>query len=64
MKQIVHASRKKTSQQERLAVLRLELDYELAVLFEAMQESNEEQKELSKQKLKKIRMELLKLRAL
>ena len=64
MKQIVHTSRKKTSQQEKLAVLRLELDYELAVLFEAIQESNEEQKELSKQKLKKIRTELLKLRAL
>ncbi|MFK4998074.1 hypothetical protein ACI2OX_14005 [Bacillus sp. N9] len=43
----------KNQDRQRLAVLQLELNYELAVLFDALQEGNEEMKLKSKQKLKK-----------
>lgn len=54
----------KASERERTAVLRLELDYELATLFDAMNDKNEDLQLKSKQKLEKIRQELLRLRAL
>nr|WP_249316696.1 hypothetical protein [Bacillus sp. FJAT-50079] len=56
--------RKKNQDRQRLAVLQLELNYELAVLFDALQDGNEEMKLKSKQKLEKIREELIKLDAL
>ncbi len=59
MKQVVNIH-KKTEYTNRLAVLRMELDYELATLYEAMIEENEEQKLKSKQKLEELRQELLK----
>lgn len=40
------------------------MDYELAVLFEAIQENNDRKKESSKKKLMKIREELLKMKAM
>lgn len=40
------------------------MDYELATLFDAMNEKDEKQKKLSKQKLERIRQELLRLKAL
>lgn len=49
---------------ERTAVLRLEMDYELATLFDAMNEKNEDLKLKSKEKLEKIRQELVRLKAL
>lgn len=64
MKQVVNSLKMEKKEKERRAVLRLELDYELATLFEAIQENNEDQKNLSKQKLIKIRQELLRLKAL
>ncbi|RLQ95898.1 hypothetical protein [Falsibacillus albus] len=64
MKQVMNSSRKKDYDQQRLAVLRLEMDYELAVLFEAIQEKNEEKQTNTKKKLEKIREELVRLRAL
>lgn len=64
MKQVVNAYRKKSLDKQRLAVLRLEMNYELAVLFEAIQEENEDIKFRTKQKLEKIRQELIKLEAL
>jgi hypothetical protein len=64
MKQVMNASKKKKYDQERIAVLRLEMDYELAVLFEAMQEQNEDKKKKSTLKLEKIREELLKMKAM
>jgi len=64
MKQVMNSSRKRSSAQERSAVLRMEMDYELATLFEAMSENNRIQMKSSKQKLEKIRQELLKLKAL
>jgi hypothetical protein len=64
MKQVMNASKKKKYDQERIAVLRLEMDYELAVLFEAIQEQNEDKKKKSTLKLEKIREELLKMKAM
>lgn len=64
MRQIMNTSRKRTGEKERSAMLRLEMDYELAVLFEAMTENNGEKMKNCKHKLEKIRQELLRLKAL
>lgn len=64
MKQVVSTYRKKAVDQQKLAVLHLELNYELAVLFDAMQENNEEMKTKAKRKLERIRAELIKMQAL
>lgn len=64
MKQVMNAYRKKSMDKQKLAVLHLELNYELAVLFDAMQEENEELKIKAKRKLEKIRAELIKMEAL
>ncbi|MCM3626367.1 MULTISPECIES: hypothetical protein [Paenibacillus] len=47
--------------EERAAVLRYELDYELTVLFDALQENNEEVIAESKEKLALLRSEMLQL---
>ena len=52
---------KKNDGQKRLGVIRLELDYELATLYEAMVENNEEKKNQCKQKLEKLRQEMIAL---
>jgi hypothetical protein len=64
VKQLMNTSLKKAGEKERTAVLRLEMDYELAVLFEAIEEKNEKKMKDCKQKLEKIRQELLRLKAL
>lgn len=64
MKQVMNSVKKKAIEKERKAVLKMEMDYELAVLFEAMGENNELVKSKSKEKLEKIRQELLTLKAL
>ncbi|WP_040204823.1 hypothetical protein [Neobacillus jeddahensis] len=64
MKQLMNTSLKKAGEKERTAVLRLEMDYELATLFEAIEEKNEKKMNQCKQKLEKIRQELLRLKAL
>ena len=64
MKQVMNSIKTKAIEKERKAILRLEMDYELAVLFEAMGEKNETKKSESKEKLEKIRQELLTLKAL
>lgn len=64
MKQLMNTLRKRDVEKEKRAVLRLEMDYELLTLFDAMAENNEQQKTKSKEKLEKIRTELLKLKAL
>lgn len=61
MKQLMNQGRKKAAVRERTAVLKLEMDYELATLYDAMMEENEEQKTKSKNKLEKIRQELASL---
>lgn len=64
MKQVMNTSKKRDVQQQRMNVLRLEMDYELAVLFEAIQTENTETQAKSKQKLMSIREELMKMKAL
>lgn len=64
MKQLMNQGRKKAAVRERTAVLKLEMDYELATLYEAMMEENEDQKMKSKNKLEKIRLELVSLQSL
>ncbi|MFD2679878.1 hypothetical protein [Bacillus seohaeanensis] len=64
MKQVMNTSKKRDIHQQRLAVLRLEMDYELAVLFEAMEADNKDIQMKSKEKLMKIREELIRLKAL
>ncbi|KMY45128.1 hypothetical protein AC622_13575 [Bacillus sp. FJAT-27916] len=65
MKQAVNHVLKATEvERHRKAVLRMEMDYELATLFEAMEQQNEKQKTKSKQKLERIRRELMRLKAI
>jgi hypothetical protein len=64
LKQVMNTSKKRDVQQQRLNVLRLEMDYELAVLFEAIQTKNHENQSKSKEKLMNIREELIKMKAL
>ncbi|MFT4416063.1 hypothetical protein ACLM5H_19560 [Fredinandcohnia humi] len=62
MKQVINAL-KRIDGEKRLAVLRLEVDYELATLYDAMIENDETKKAECKQKLEKLRQELFKLEA-
>jgi hypothetical protein len=64
VKQLMNTTLKKSGDKERTAVLRLEMDYELATLFEAIEENDEKKVKDCKQKLEKIRQELLRLKAL
>lgn len=64
MKQLMNTLKKRDYEKERKAVLRLEMDYELLTLYDAISENNEKQKAKSKEKLEKIRTELLRLKAL
>ncbi|MBY0120853.1 hypothetical protein [Bacillus sp. S/N-304-OC-R1] len=64
MKKLMNSTKHTAGEKERTAILRLELDYELAVLYDAMNEKNEDLKIQTKQKLERIRQELLRLKAL
>ncbi|MBM7692420.1 hypothetical protein JOC77_001850 [Peribacillus deserti] len=64
MKQVMNQALKaKEVEKHRTAVLRMEMDYELATLYEAMTEKNDEKKTKCKQRLEKIRQELVRLRS-
>lgn len=58
MKQVVHVIRKADVEKEYVKLLNLELDYELATLFDAVQEKDEKQKMKSKNRLLEIYREL------
>ncbi|MCT6942573.1 MAG: hypothetical protein M3Z62_19315 [Metasolibacillus sp.] len=58
MKQMVKIIRKVDVEKQYERILRLELDYELASLFEAMQVKDEAEIEKSKKRLKEIQEEL------
>ncbi|MEC1526921.1 hypothetical protein [Bacillus spizizenii] len=60
MRQVVKEGFKE-EKNNRVAVWRLEVDYELATLYEAMQKENEEQIEQSKNKLELLRKEWIRL---
>lgn len=62
MKQIVKTSGQKIIN-NRIGVLRLELDYELATLYEAMQNKDTKKKTECTQRLERLRKEWMKLHA-
>jgi len=64
LKQVINSKKRQQYEKKKIAVLRLELDYELATLFEAMENKNEETKQKTIKKLEKIREELLKMDAM
>ena len=55
MKQLINSTRKRNGEIQRTAVLRLEMDYELATLFDAMNDSDKTKMKECKQKLERIR---------
>ena len=63
MKQIVKIIRKVDIEKQYEQVLRLELDYELASLYDAMSNDDEIQKAKSKKRLVEIQKELEGMRA-
>jgi hypothetical protein len=63
LKQVINTTHKKNGDKEMTAVLRLEMDYELSTLFEAMTEWDVEKIVECKTKLEKIRLELIRLKA-
>lgn len=58
MKQVVHFVRKEDVEREYVRTLQLELDYELATLYDALQEEDTAQADKSKQRLAEIHNEL------
>lgn len=64
MRQMVQIIRKADVEKEYIEVLKLELDYELASLYDAMQRENDSEMEVSKNRLTEIHMELEALHAL
>ncbi|MBB5179030.1 hypothetical protein HNQ44_000452 [Planomicrobium koreense] len=64
MKQMIQIIRKAEVEKEYINALKLELDYELASLFDAMQQKDELQSGKSKKRLQEIHVELEALHAL
>jgi hypothetical protein len=60
MKKVVNVW-KRADGERRIGALKLEVDYELATLYEAMLENDEEKKNECKQRLEKLRQELIRL---
>ncbi|MHC8516275.1 hypothetical protein [Sporosarcina sp. ITBMC105] len=58
MKQVVHIIRKAEIEKEYVKLLQLELDYELATLYDAMQQDDGKQIDKSKVRLTEIHSEL------
>lgn len=64
MKQMIQIIRKADVEKEYIHVLKLELDYELASLFDAIQQEDNHEIEKSKKRLQEIHVELEALHAL
>ncbi|KYG59092.1 hypothetical protein [Planococcus maritimus] len=64
MKQMIQIIRKADVEKEYINTLKLELDYELATLYDAMQQNDDSQKDKSKKRLAEIQVELEALHAL
>jgi hypothetical protein len=58
MKQVVHIIRKQEVEKKLILGLKLELDYELASLFDAIQQENQSEIDKSKARLSEIHSEL------
>jgi hypothetical protein len=63
MEEVIRAYRCRTAE-ERIQVLRMELDYELAKLYEAMKEKSTHKIDQCKARLKEIRREMMILEVL
>lgn len=62
MKRVINSAiKEKQSDNKRVGLLRMELDYELATLHEAVRDENDEMKEKCIKNLERIRKELIKL---
>ncbi|HSI66663.1 MAG TPA: hypothetical protein VK947_04545 [Planococcus sp. (in: firmicutes)] len=64
MKQMIQIIRKADVEKEYINGLKLELDYELASLYDAIQQKNDKEMETAKKRLKEIHAELEALHAL
>jgi len=64
MRQVVHIIRKENMEKEKIQTLKMELDYELATLFDAMTSENEKEISNSKTRLAEIHQLLEELNAL
>jgi len=64
MKQVMNIVRKTDFERKYVNGLKLELDYELATLFDAMHTNDDKQIEASKQRLSELHSELEALHAL
>ncbi|MBY6036246.1 hypothetical protein KUV80_06260 [Fictibacillus nanhaiensis] len=62
MKQVMNTL-KRTDAERRIPVLKLEIDYELATLFDALKAKDQKQINDSKRKLERLRLELVRLEA-
>ncbi len=62
MKQVIQAL-KRADAKKRISVLRLEINYELAMLHEALIEEDTDKVQNSKQKLERLRQEWIELEA-
>lgn len=64
MRQVVHIIRKEDLEKEKIQTLKMELDYELATLYDAMTTNNEKEINGSKNRLAEIHQLLEELNAL
>ncbi|GGE40950.1 hypothetical protein GCM10011391_19620 [Pullulanibacillus camelliae] len=62
MKQVIQTL-KRTDAEKRIPVLRLEIDYELATLHDAMVNQDANETKACKERLTKLRQELIRLEA-
>lgn len=62
MKQVIQTLKRRDGEQ-RIPVVRLEIDYELATLHDAMLQHNTKEMESCKIRLEKLRQELIRLEA-
>lgn len=62
MRQVINAL-KRTDAEKRIPVLRLEVDYELATLYDALQQQDAAQIESCKRTLEALRLEMIRLEA-
>lgn len=62
MKQVIQTLKKRDAER-RIPVIRMEIDYELVTLHDAMLANNKEAMEETKTRLEKLRQELIRLEA-
>jgi hypothetical protein len=62
MKQVINTL-KRTDAERRIPVLKMEIDYELSTLFDALKAKDQKQINECKRKLERLRLELVRLEA-